>query len=144
MPPLDAFPLKDIIITEAFKNTTPARSKMERREAQYKERGELPTDIIINSDNVLIDGYCSYLLAMAAGLDTVPVKRGMVEIVEANHTAGQKLYSWRVPAHLVGQIAIGDRVLVRTATGVKRIRVQNISRPAEPPQRAIRSVIRKA
>ena len=57
---LTGFPVKDIVIMDEYRNTPPKAEKMERREALFQEYGLLPCDIVINDDNVLLDGYTEH------------------------------------------------------------------------------------
>ncbi len=49
----------DIVINEAFKTTHPSEKKMQKCREAYN-KGELDRDIVINSKNVLVDGYVLY------------------------------------------------------------------------------------
>lgn len=131
---IESFPIEDIIISEDFKNTPPTERKMKYKRKQLEETGELKKNIIINEEGVLIDGYTTYLLALEEGAACVPVTRGYVEIVEAVHKKNGKVYSWKVPMHLIGRICHGNKCVVRTATGAKYVRVVNIIRQQYPTQ----------
>lgn len=131
---IEKFPIKEIIISEDFKNTPPTEGKMQFKREYLKKTGVLKKNIIINDENVLIDGYTTYLLALEHGMDHVPVIRGYVEIVEAVHKKGGKEYSWKVPTQLIGSINSGDKCVVRTSSGVKYVRVVNILRQKYPVQ----------
>ncbi|MGN0263925.1 MAG: DUF5839 family protein [Oliverpabstia sp.] len=141
------FPLKDIIISEDFKNTAPAEWKLQRKIEHYNETLELPEDIVINDENVLIDGYTTYLVAVRYGITHVPVKRGYVELIEARHRAGQRAYFWRVPTRLIGKARQGDKCIVRTINGDKWVRVANVFRIQYPVQEVqlknVKAVIQK-
>lgn len=140
---LKDFQIKDIVISEDFKNTTPAERKLQRKEDYFINTGKLPEDIVINDDNVLIDGYTTYLVAVKHGILSANVKRGYVELIEAAHSAGSRLYVWRVPASMHGSIKKGDRCIVRTGNGVNRVAVVNILRQQYPVQNPrLRNVIR--
>lgn len=140
MEQIESFSLQDIIISEDFKNTEPAAWKMQRKADYYERTGELPND-----ENVLIDGYVTYLTVARHELTHVPVKRGYVELIEASHRAGAKTYFWRVPPRLVGMIHQGDKCIVRTARGVRRVRVERILRQQYPIQEPrLRSVLKQA
>ncbi|MDD6571942.1 MAG: DUF5839 family protein [Thermoflexaceae bacterium] len=147
MEQIRSFPLKDIIISEDFKNTEPAAWKLQRKIDYYEETRELPEDIVINDENVLIDGYTTYLLAARYRLTHVPVKRGYVELIEARHRAGQKSYFWRVPTRLLGKARQGDKCIVRTMSGDKWVRVANVHRIQYPVQEVqlknVKAVIQK-
>lgn len=140
---LKDFQIKDIVISEDFKNTTPAERKLQRKEDYFINTGKLPEDIVINDDNVLIDGYTTYLVAVKHGILSSNVKRGYVELIEAAHSAGSRLYVWRVPVWMQGTIKKGDKCIVRTGTGVKRVCVVNVLRQQYPTQiPRLRNVIR--
>lgn len=137
------FPLKDIVISESFKRTEPAPRKLDKIKAACVDRGELPTNIVINDNNMLIDGYCTYLVALEQGFTDIPVYRGCIELVEAYHSSQrQQAYTWIVPAWLRGKIKAGDRCLVRTSQGVARVKVGRVIRQQEPEQQARKSVLR--
>lgn len=142
---LKDFHIKDIIISEDFKNTTPGSRKMGRAEQRYLQTGTLPANIVINDEDVLIDGYITYLLAVQYGIDRVDVYRGCVEVVEAVHYSGSnRVYMWRVPLRLSGEITAGDYIIVPTSRGTKRVKVTGVGRQQYPKQmRRIKNVIKK-
>ena len=131
---VEKFPIKEIIISEDFKNTPPTERKMQYKREHLKNTGVLKKNIIINDENILIDGYTTYLLAMENGVDYVSVIRGYVEIVEAVHKKGGKAYSWKVPDSLIGTISPGDKCIVHTSLGAKYVRVVRVSRQQYPIQ----------
>ena len=132
---LKDFSIKDIVISEDYKNTTPGSRKMERAEQRYLQTGLLLANIIINDNNVLIDGYITYLLAVRHGLEQVDVYRGYIEIIEAVHRAeSNKVFQWRVPLRLYGQVQRNDFVMARTSSGVKRVLVKAVIRQSYPEQ----------
>ena len=131
---IEKFPVKEIIISEDFKNTTPTERKMQYKREHLKNTGVLKKNIIINDENILIDGYTTYLLAMENGMDYVLIIRGYVEIVEAVHKKGGKAYSWKVPASLIGSISPGDKCIVRTSSGAQYVHVVNVLRQQYPIQ----------
>lgn len=131
---IESFSLKDIIISEDFSSTTPAAMKLDRVRTYYKEHEALPASIVINEENVLIDGYCTYLVAVELGAEVVPVKVGYVELIEAKHHAWQQCFIWRVPERLIGQIKAGDKCIVRTARGARRVRVERVLQQQYPIQ----------
>ena len=142
---LKDFQIKDSIITEDFKNTTPGSRKMERAEYRYQQTGGLPVNIVVNDDNVLIDGYITYLLAVQHGIEQTDVYRGCAEFVEAVHYAGStRAYMWRVPLWLNGLLEVGDYIIVPTTRGVKRVKVSRVIRQQYLDQtRRIKNVIKK-
>lgn len=142
---LKDFQIKDIIISADFKNTTPGSRKMGRAEKNYIHSGKLPVAIVINDENVLIDGYITYLIAVKHGIEQIDVYRGYTELVEAVHYAGStRAYMWHVPLRFTGTIEIGDYIIVPTTRGVKRVRVARVIRQQYPDQvRRIKNVIKK-
>lgn len=131
---INNYPLADIIISEDFKKTTPAERKLKAAAKTVQSAEDLTGQIIINDENVLIDGYTYYLAAMNKGLGFGTVTRGYVEIVEAKHAYIDKSFMWRVPLRLYGQLQKGDKCIVRTSRGVKRVTVNNIIRQQYPTQ----------
>lgn len=132
---LKNFQVKDIIISTDYRNTLPGIAKMERAEQRYLQEKTLPTNIVINDENILIDGYIVYLLAVEYGITEIDVYRGHAEIIEAVHSADSiKKYKWRVPSRLIGTIEVNDRVLVSTSTGIRCVRVTDVIRQQYPDQ----------
>lgn len=141
---LKEFDLRYVKISQEFASTVPADWKMERMKRRYDQTGELPKNIIINDDGILIDGYVTYLQAMKDGIDHLDVYRGHLEIVEAVHSGNEKVFRWSVPLRLYGCIEAGDRVLVMTARGVQRVQVKRVIRQQYPEQRfKVRKVLSK-
>ena len=64
----------EIKVPESFEKTPPSKRKMKQRWKYYRETGELYVPIVINNDGLLIDGFTSYLIAVADGMKCVDVK----------------------------------------------------------------------
>lgn len=140
---LKDFSIKDIKITEDFQRTQPGIRKVERAEKRFMQTGALPTNIVINAENVLIDGYVTYLIAIEHGIKHLDVYRGYCETVVAVHGKREKNFVWRVPLYLSGQIKPGDKVLVTTARGIRRVRVVDVDMQQYPEQgRRLRRVLK--
>ncbi len=138
------YQLKDIIISEDFKGTQPSNKKMEKVEQDYLQSGALPVNIIINDDNVLIDGYITYLLAVKHGIQRADIYQGYIEMIEAFHCAGsKKCYTWRVPILLASKIMPGDRVLVPNVAGARTVKVERVIRQQYPNQKLGRKPVFK-
>ena len=139
------FPLKEIVISDDFKKTQPAAAKLGRVRQYVADFGKLPEKIVINENNVLIDGYCAYLVACELGMCGVNVKMGYVEVIEAYHKNCSALFLWKVPERLIGKIRSGDRCIVRTKKGVQIVTVENVVRQQYPVQHPrMKNVIRIA
>lgn len=65
--------LSDIIISKKF--TKPKREKMKERSEYYREYKDFKVPIILDKNNVLIDGYTTYLIAKKEGLSHVYIER---------------------------------------------------------------------
>lgn len=67
--------IKNIKITWDFFRTKPKAWKMNVRRNFYDTYNEFYVPIVVDSRNVLIDGYTSYLIAEEKGIKYVPVER---------------------------------------------------------------------
>lgn len=65
--------VKDIKIKDSFLKTQPSRQKMKEKWFFYREIGRLESDIIVDKNGYLVDGYTSYLIAEADGIKKVEV-----------------------------------------------------------------------
>lgn len=90
-------PTDEVKIYPCFAAHEPKPEKMEQKEQYFTETGLLQSQIILDSWGNLIDGYTSYLLARAHGIQYVPVRYGRRQIVRASHKNGGKLYTWELP-----------------------------------------------
>ena len=63
----------DIEITPQFMESKPGFKKLNHKFDYYLRTGRFESPIVLTKDFVLIDGYTSYLIAEAYGLDRVPV-----------------------------------------------------------------------
>lgn len=139
---LKDFCISDIVISEEFSNTIPAERKRIRALDNLKN-GSSRAEIIVNDDNVLIDGYCTYLAACERDMKHIDVLRGWVEVIEAIHYPGQRPFKWKVPPKLIGKIESGDQCMVIMAKGVKRVTVENVIRQQYTEHQSYRKVIKK-
>ena len=136
-------PLAEIQIYPCFAETPPSSLKMERKAYYFKETGHFHSDIVLDEDNNLIDGYTSYLLAMQQGMKCVPIRYGKRQIIRAYHRQGGKLYEWELPQKLIDRVSAGDKVLVHIEGGVCFVTVAAVE-PYRPQERtrALRRAIR--
>lgn len=135
--------IDDIKIYPCFTEHPPGSEKMERKEQYFRETGVLQSQIILDGDGNLIDGYTSYLLAMRHGIQNIPVRHGKRQIVRAYHKAGGSLYVWELPKRLIDRVSTGDRVLVNTRKGVRLATVEAVEDYLPQEQgRRLRMVVR--
>lgn len=137
-------PTDDIKIFPCFAEHPPMAEKMERKVRYFAKKGDLQSHIVLDSENNLIDGYTSYLLARQQGIRLVPARYGKRQIIRASHREGGKLYTWELPENLIDRVSAGDAVLVHSQKGVAVVRVAAVEeyRPQEHTGR-FRTVIGK-
>ena len=68
--------IDDIKIYPCFAAHEPKPEKMQEKKQYFEETGALQSQIILDSRGNLIDGYTSYLLARAHGIQCVPIRYG--------------------------------------------------------------------
>ena len=134
--------INDIKIYPCFESHSPKAEKMEQKEQYFAETGLLQSQIILDGNGYLINGFTSYLLAKEHGIQIVPVRYGKRQIVRASHKSGGKLYSWELPWILIDRVHTGDRVLVRTERGVQAVTVAAVEDYAGNEPEPLRMVIR--
>lgn len=120
--------LSDIKIYPTFWEVQPSDRKMERKRQYLKKHRYFQSDIVVDEEGYLLDGFTSYLLANELQLVDVPVRHGEWQVIWAYHKPGEKLYTWRLPEELTGQISVGDRVDVHTQNGVQCVTVAAVER----------------
>lgn len=67
--------LSNIKIQDSFKNHPPKWTKMLDKQAFYIKHGTFEQPIVVDKDNVLIDGYTTYIIAKGLGIRYMSVKR---------------------------------------------------------------------
>lgn len=115
--------IEDIKIFPWFEETPPDPEKVKRKEAYLLETGQMPSEIVLDREGRLLDGYISYLLLKKHGIKHVPVKYGKRQIIKAYHRPGGKLYTWELPECLIDSVNTGDRVAVATNGGARCVTV---------------------
>ena len=142
--------VSDIIIKDAFLETTPSKNKMDRCRKFYNKYGKLDKNILVNENNVLLDGYIRYLILKENNVDTAEVEVLGENYSNVNtfyifgkHPFNKKEYVWRLPnekMHESSNYQVGGKALVETAYGVKEIQITKTLIAKTPP---IKTPIRK-
>lgn len=134
----------NIQIFQCFKENPPKPEKVQEKERYFQETGLFSSEIILDSNNRLIDGYISYLLAVQHGLERIPVRYGKRQIVKAYHRPGGKIYIWELPERLIDQVSPGEKLIVMTSKGIRIVTVKVVEE-YNPDQHIdrVRQVIRK-
>lgn len=153
--------LIDIKIPEAFALTSPREEKMCECREFWRYEGKQDRPIVVNHNNVLIDGYVMYLILKEHKEEEADIivgryvnkkkcKKKVTYKVEpkccrqpttyiyGKHLNGksQKEYVWRVPAKwidFVENVQIGDVVQCVNRYGVKSVVVSKIEILEKPP-----------
>ena len=148
--------LSDIKISEAFANSIPKDEKMQECRTNWKKWNRQDRFVVVDHDNVLIDGYIMYLVLKENNVDNVQIKisdrrkkrwyRKNVEDWTVPHYKNEptvyiygihpnsksgKEFMWRVPKSWSefgweDGLNIGDEILVSTKFGIKPIVVTKI------------------
>ena len=66
--------LEDIIISEGFKTSNPSSEKIKKKLDLYNQNGEFDKCVVIDKNNVLVDGYITYLIAKMFDIKTLKCK----------------------------------------------------------------------
>lgn len=65
--------LADIRVPRSFASTMPCNEKMNKRLDEWRKNRKFETEIYVDADMNLFDGYTSYLVYKMMGIETVPV-----------------------------------------------------------------------
>ena len=142
--PAGAFeiPTDEIKIYPCFAAHEPKPEKMRQKEQYFTETGLLQSQVILDRNGYLIDGFTSYLLAKTHGIQRIPARHGKRQVVRAYHNPGGKLYSWELPVRLIGQVSAGDMAVVRTEKGARTVIVTAVEEYAGNEPEPLKMVIR--
>lgn len=134
--------IKNIIISESFAKSSPAKWKLAQCRTYYETNGEFDREIVLNGKNMLVDGYVAYLIAKEKGLSEVPISRCWIHknlenktYVFGRHKPHGKRYVWLVPQDIAdtNKIKIGSLVAVETKYGTRNVIVNKIKKSKKPP-----------
>ena len=146
--------LSDIKISEAFANSIPSEEKLNDCRNNWNQWHHQDRYIVVNHDNVLIDGYIQYLILKENNVEEAEIKistrrkkrwyRKNVEDWNVPHYRNEattyvygvhpnskdtKTYMWRVPkswTNWVDNIRIGDTIICSTKNGCAPVMVNKI------------------
>ena len=124
--------IDDIKIPEYF--SPPNDEKYREKEHRYAKSGYL-SPIIVDYNNVLVDGYISYLILKRSGIKEVECVfpedgNEMVTYITGTHLNGKKEYIWMVPRRMIrrftNNVGIGDRVFCYSNKRVAPVIVKSV------------------
>ena len=146
--------LSDIKIKESFANTTPSEEKMNECRYNWRIYSKQDRYIVVDHNNVLIDGYCMYLVLMEYKEEYAEVKishcrkkrwerksikdwvapryrENPTTYIYGTHPNSKdtKTYMWRVPESWTGwadNIQIGDTIMCTTKNSYTPVVVNKI------------------
>lgn len=148
---MERMKLSEIKISESFASTTPSEKKMEECRYNWRMYGKQDRFIIVNHNNVLIDGYVMYKVLMEHNEEYADViykekhnrnyeKLPKIKISYKNtpttyiygihpNSNYDKEFCWRVPASWgdwASNLQIGDTILCQTKFGYAPVMVNRI------------------
>ena len=165
--------LSDIKISKSFAITTPKEEKMSVCRDFWNNNHKQIKNIVVNKDNILVDGYVQYLILKENNVENADVvklgrkkvfinrehkrtreyvepsyKRETTTYIFGIHPKSRiKEYVWRVPTSWKGwenDLLPGDRIWVNTKYGIKPIIVTKIEWSDKcPVDMKVRKVARK-
>ena len=133
-----------IIIPKVFLESKPSEMKIEKCRNKWKKYNKQPKLLIIDEDNVLVDGYIQYLVLKELGHEegnyiikheskkekssyrNIPTTYIYGKHPNSKHT---KIYMWRVPKNWTNwadNIQIGDTIICSTKFGYAPVIVNKI------------------
>ena len=146
--------LSEIKISNAFALTTPKDDKLNACRNYWKENHEQDRDIVVNKNNVLIDGYIQYLVLKENNVEEAEIKistrrkkrwyRKNVEDWNIPHYRDEtttyvygkhpnsncdKEFMWRVPKSMTWlseNVQVGDSILCQTKFGIAPVIVTKV------------------
>ena len=130
--------LSDIIVTDGFLNSKLSETKMKKYRDKRDKYNKQPKCIIINENNVLLDGYIQYLLLKERGVEEAKClirqdtyKNTITTYVYGVHKNSKcdKEFVWRVPKSwtwFAQNVQVGDTVLCQTKFGISPVIVTNV------------------
>lgn len=150
--------ISDIIINDTFSNTIPSESKMSKVKRYVEENGKQDKPIVVNKNNVLLDGYVRYLVLKNLGYEDALVKKLGIKKEKSenkNESYKNKLttyiygvhynkkldkyskeYVWRIPHNRLefeDDLLPGDVIMVNTKYGISPITITKIEWLRECP-----------
>ncbi len=135
--------IKDIVIRESFSNSIPRANKMKECRDYWNKHQEQDRYIVVDRNNVLVDGYIQYLVLQENGIEEAEIRIGKMKkldrwqrkndddswdtpeyreipttyIVGVHPNYPNKEYMWRVPNNwtwVSENLQVGDLVFCRT------------------------------
>ena len=136
--------LNEIIISNAFLESNPSEMKIEKCRNKWKKYNKQPKPLVVDEDNVLVDGYIQYLVLKELGYEEgnylvkheskkekISYRDTRTTYIYGKHPNSKdtKTYMWRVPKNWTNwadNIQIGDTIICSTKNGYAPVVVNKI------------------
>lgn len=112
--------INEIRIPTVYTHTPPRKEKIDNSMLYYMEHGELKSNIVVTQKGLLIDGYCSYIVAVMCGMASVQCEintKKLKRAIERNRSINKRSHKRKVLYNRQGgrcamcgkQLQINDR-----------------------------------
>lgn len=136
--------LDEIIIPKSFLESKPSETKIEKYKNKWKKYNKQPKPLIVDEDNVLIDGYIQYLVLKELGYEEgnylvrheskkekSSYRDTLTTYVYGVHPNSNctKEFVWRVPKSMTWfaeNVQVGDSILCQTKFGIAPVIVSKV------------------
>lgn len=124
--------LNDIHITPVFKHSYPSDKKLLKCMTHFAKYRKLDRDIVLDENNILVDGYVGYLTLMKLGIKKWKyIKDNSYQwYVQGKHNDNGKTYTWKLPDWLMinGSPSIhkGERYMINTSQGISAVKITKV------------------
>ena len=145
--------INTIRISNAFQRTHPSDIKVNECRYYWEKHHEQSKMIVLNKNNVLVDGYIQYLILKEKGVKIAEVeqpeyqKEWTTYIYGIHQEGSGKEYVWKIPKSWAGwenDILPGDKILVETKYGAREIIVTKIEwLEKRPVNKKVKNVYKK-
>lgn len=158
--------LSDIKISSAFADSVSSEQKVQKYRKRFAETGKQSKFLVIDSNNVLVDGYIQYLILKENNVEEAAYvkadkfgnkKKPTYRTQKTTYVYGthsnskcKKEFVWRVPnnwINFVENINVGDTIYCKTKFGVAPVVVSKIENnslcPVDIPVRKVANQVIK-
>lgn len=133
--------LSDIVISSTFAESVPSEQKVQKYKSRFAKTGKQSKFLVLNDENVLVDGYIQYLILKENNVEEAKYvryrkKKSTYRTQNTTYVYGThpnskctKEFVWRVPkswSEFTENIKVGDTIYCKTKFGVAPVVVSKI------------------
>lgn len=133
--------LSEIVISSAFAASVPSERKVQRYKSRFAKTGKQSRYLVLDNENVLVDGYIQYLILKENNVEEAKYvryrkKKSTYRTQNTTYVYGThpnskctKEFVWRVPkswSEFTENIKVGDTIYCKTKFGVAPVVVSKI------------------